>query len=222
MKFCKHCSQEKPFEFFYKSKTNIYSVLCKDCSSKRSKEYYKKNADKLRSKANEYNTQNAEQISLRRKQKYLESPDAARQRAKDWNEKNPGKVLERVKRWGAANPERVLQKAKDWYQKNKERAKQTRKVYYEANKPKFAALSVKRQNAKAQRTPAWLTSFDFVKIECLYQLAAMRTRESGFAWHVDHVIPLRGKLVSGLHVPDNLKVIPASENRVKKNKFTPA
>jgi hypothetical protein len=38
----------------------------------------------------------------------------------------------------------------------------------------------------------------------------------GFEWHVDHVIPLQGKKVSGFHVPSNIQVIPASEN-VRKN-----
>jgi hypothetical protein len=74
-----------------------------------------------------------------------------------------------------------------------------------------------RKSAKLQRTPAWLTEFDKLKIKCLYQLAAMRTRESGYDWHVDHIIPLQGANVCGLHVPGNLRVIPALDNMRKSN-----
>jgi hypothetical protein len=47
------------------------------------------------------------------------------------------------------------------------------------------------------------------------------TRETGIQHHVDHVIPLKGRLVSGLHVVENLRVIPGKENLAKNSKFTP-
>jgi hypothetical protein len=81
-----------------------------------------------------------------------------------------------------------------------------------------AKKSNKRRAAKIQRTPAWLTEDDHWIIEEAYELATLRTKLFGFPWHVDHIIPLQGKTVSGLHVPLNLQVIPGKENLIKHNK----
>ena len=106
-----------------------------------------------------------------------------------------------------------------WREDNKEKRKEYAKTYALKNQAKRTNLERKRQASKLKRTPAWLTDFDKLHIECLYQVAAMRTKESGQAWHVDHVIPLQGKTVSGLHVPSNLRVIPATENLRKHNSY---
>ena len=93
------------------------------------------------------------------------------------------------------------------------------KTYREKNKAIRAKLQMNRKSAKLQRTPIWLNDFDKLKIQCYYQVAAMRNRESGQTWHVDHIIPLQGEFVSGLHVPNNLQVIPAIENMRKSNHY---
>ena len=81
------------------------------------------------------------------------------------------------------------------------------------------AKKAKRRCSKLQRTPKWLTKQDYIDIKTIYDLATAKTKDSGYEWHVDHIIPLRGKDVSGLHVPDNLRVIPALENLRKGNRL---
>lgn len=86
-----------------------------------------------------------------------------------------------------------------------------------ANPHKVAAHAAKRRASLQQRTPAWLTDDDHWMIEQAYDIAAKRTEVTGIEWHVDHKIPLKGRRVSGLHVPMNLQVIPAIVNMRKHN-----
>ena len=109
-----------------------------------------------------------------------------------------------MSKYASENREKIRKIASDW-QKN--------------NKGKVNANTALRHTAKMQRTPVWLSKHDKLHIKCLYQVAAMRTRESGHAWHVDHIIPLQGENVCGLHVPNNLQVIPAYDNVSKGNRY---
>ncbi len=81
------------------------------------------------------------------------------------------------------------------------------------------ATTAKRRAARIQRTPKWLTEFDLLKIKCMYSISAMLTRENKEPWHVDHIIPLQGELVSGLHVLSNLQVMRGIENSSKRNLY---
>lgn len=92
-------------------------------------------------------------------------------------------------------------------------------TYRRNNLAQHAAKEARRRSSKAARTPAWLDKDDLWMIEQAFELAALRTNIFGFAWEVDHVLPLQGKYVSGLHTPLNLQVIPAQQNRRKNNHF---
>jgi 5-methylcytosine-specific restriction endonuclease McrA len=83
------------------------------------------------------------------------------------------------------------------------------------------ARTRKRQASKLQRTPAWLTAEDHSLMADYYQMA--KELELIFPWkqHVDHILPLQGKLVSGLHTPLNLQILSEAANLQKSNK-TPA
>lgn len=105
------------------------------------------------------------------------------------------------------------------YYQNLDRERERAKKWHHDNRARSNARTVQRRNTKRNQTPSWLSPIDVLHMQCLYQLSAMRTKESGFVWHVDHIVPLKGKTVSGLHVPWNLRVIPATENLSKGNKL---
>lgn len=100
---------------------------------------------------------------------------------------------------------------------NKEKEQSYRKLYKKENKDKINAGTARYRASKKNRTPSWLTEDDYFLINEAYRLAALRTKTTGFSWHVDHVVPLKGEVVSGLHVPENLAVIPWKDNVTKRN-----
>ena len=91
--------------------------------------------------------------------------------------------------------------------------------WQKANKGYVNAITRKYQAAKLNRTPLWTTEEDVEYMRCLYQLAEMRSKYSDQKWHVDHIIPLQGKKVSGFHTFSNLQVIPAIDNLRKNNLY---
>lgn len=87
-----------------------------------------------------------------------------------------------------------------------------------ADKGIRAAERRARQAAQLQRTPKWA---DMKAIRAIYRQSSKVTRETGIEHQVDHIIPLLGELVSGLHVAENLQVITKKANLEKGSKFEP-
>jgi len=120
------------------------------------------------------------------------------------------------------NSEQARQRAKEWYYNNKEYALEKMKQYNKQwridNKDKNCTKSARYRASKLKATPCWVDEEHEWLINEVYKLAQLRSEVTGTTWHVDHVIPLKGKTVCGLHVIENLQVIPAKENISKGNK----
>jgi len=145
--------------------------------------------------------------------------DATRAGIALWSLRNPEKVKAYAKKTKEKNKSKILAANKLYVKNNPEKRKASTRTWRQNNKPYLALVSRGRNTAKLLRTPKWVAPDEMWLMKEAYELAALRTKMFGFAWHVDHIVPLCGKIVSGLHVLANLRVIPAVENMSKLNKF---
>ena len=143
----------------------------------------------------------------------------AYERVKEWRVANPEKWKEQHKRYAKKHSDKLVAKATRWKKAHPERAAEISKKTRAKHKARILATRAKQRAAKRSRTPIWVDKEHLGLIKQVYELAIIRTKQFGFSWHVDHVIPLCGKKVSGLHVIENLQVIPGAENLLKNNKF---
>ena len=104
-----------------------------------------------------------------------------------------------------------------WSNPNKERT--VCAVWRSKNRDKMMLRNKIRQNTLTKATPSWLNFIHEAQIKEAYDVALAKSVQTGVTHHVDHIFPLKGSNFSGLHVPWNLQVIPASLNLSKNNKF---
>ncbi|KKM26739.1 hypothetical protein LCGC14_1581670 [marine sediment metagenome] len=127
---------------------------------------------------------------------------------KVWVKENAGRYKKQRKDWKKHNPEAVL--------RHRVTAKDKRAVYmkeyHKNNRTLLNAAAARRRAAVLQRTPKWLTSAQLQQIKDFYINCPV-------GMVVDHIIPLQGKYISGLHHPDNLQYLTKSENCKKGNKY---
>jgi hypothetical protein len=160
------------------------------------REYANKNADKLKEARLVYISKNSEKIKA--------------------------KMSEYGARYYVENIDKIKVYQAAYWEKNRERRIEYRKMWKAENPDKVNAQTARRRAARAQRTPNWLTPDQLKQIDEFYAEAKRIEEETGIKHHVDHIIPMRGKNVSGLHVPENLRVIPAKANMQKNNRYDPS
>jgi len=103
-------------------------------------------------------------------------------------------------------------------QANRKDYRRRNSQYDKEHKPERAAREAYRRAMKLNATPPWLTKEHVEQMKSLYIKRDELRSEKGIIYHVDHVVPLISDVVSGLHVPWNLQVIPAVDNLKKGNK----
>jgi len=120
-----------------------------------------------------------------------------------------------TERYNLLNREKYLESKNSSYNKQQLKNLLYARQYRKNNPERRVALTVKYRATKLRRTPIWANHFE---IKMFYDVAKVLSR-GGVLFHVDHIVPLRGKEVSGFHVQDNLQVLPWHENLKKSIKF---
>jgi HNH endonuclease len=121
-----------------------------------------------------------------------------------------------------ANPEKYKKLDDERYAKNPQKEIKRALKWAKENPDKKAAANAKRLASKLQRTPKWLSIEQLKEIEQFYTDANYLTNLTKTQFEVDHILPLQGKTISGLHVPWNLQLLTASENASKGNRLESA
>ena len=177
---------------------------CKECAREAARKWAVENPERKKQADKAYYRNNFEKISAANKA---------------YAEKHAEHLKAKNKEWVERNRQRVNANALRWVERNYEQSKASCRRYRQNNKAKVNAKTARRNKRSKHATPVWLTPAHHREILGMYERAVSASRTTGIPHEVDHIVPLQGKTVCGLHVPWNLSVCPAHENRSKGNKF---
>ena len=139
---------------------------------------------------------------------------------KKWRVENKDKVASYTAKWNRNNKAQRKYIVASWRRRNPDKVKamsnKAGKKWNMNNKGKRNAIVAKRKYSLIARTPPWA---DIKKIKAVYIEASRITKETGIPHEVDHIIPLQGEFVSGLHVHTNLQILTREQNRSKGNRY---
>lgn len=179
-------------------------VWTKERQSEYYKEYRAKNAEAIKQKRKKYADENKAFVSEGKRRCYEAKKDEYKARVKANYYANPSKKIKYQKAYAEKNKE-----------KRSEYLKEYLKEYYKKN-PFVRRLKTAMYRAAMNKAiPGWASLDEIKKI---YEKAKAMTDETGIQYEVDHVIPLRGKNVCGLHCHTNMQILTAEENIAKSNK----
>lgn len=206
-KVCKKCKIEKELEEFHRDSkmSSGHGSVCKICVKELGKIYRSKNRERLLLSNKEYRTANLETVRAkdreRSKKKWKFNREHVSKQASEYYKRHKVEILQKAKKYRESNREEVNLRVREWRLVNKHVTRTYSKV---------------RELKERRALPAWA---NLEKIKDIYKDRQLLSEMTGIEHHVDHIIPLRGKLVSGLHVENNLRIIPAIENLSKNNQF---
>jgi hypothetical protein len=158
--------------------------------------------------------------SERRCLRYRRNPQKEIQRTTAYEKANWERSLERRRRKRETYPEAYLQELRrrvaDWKKANPEKAAERERRWRANNRGKFNAKCAAVRASRRKAAPPWLSKEHKTAIRLVYSVASV------LGAHVDHIVPLAGENVSGLHVPWNLQILPPIENMKKGNRHRTA
>jgi hypothetical protein len=196
-KVCTGCSEEKPLDSYHKKSAGRLGreSRCKSCISVRDKKYLSANREK---------------VAAKKKSRYQNDPEKFKKSQAIYRDKVENKKVARLraKKWRQENPEKVKELNEYWSKK-----------HYSENKSYYIAKDAERRARQIGATPPWLSEAQKARIKNIYTVCKKVSQITGKLHHVDHVVPLKGQDVCGLHVPWNLAIIPAVMNLEKSNKM---
>jgi len=216
---CSICNKNKEeTEFYFRKDRGVFRKDCKQCVMDRNLRWSRENKDKKCAQSARYmsNPEHREMANARSKEWYRDNREHKLAVAREWERNNRDRISERrsiryrkdIKESRRKNAERRLNNVEEYRRKERE--------YSKRNKDMVASKQAKRRAMKLQRSAKWGNKF---LIDLQYKMARKMTDLMGEPYHVDHIIPLKGVLVSGLHVHNNLQVIRADENLQKSNRW---
>jgi 5-methylcytosine-specific restriction endonuclease McrA len=183
--------------------------------------YYIANSDAIKSRVAARAIANPEKIKAYSRRLYLKNRENILEKSKAYTAAHPEIRAKSVRNYLDRNKAKTAERGRAYRRNNPEARAATQRRWNEANPVKRAVYSVRRRADKALRTklhnPELLA---LVELE-MFEEAARLTCETGIPYEVDHVIPLRGKTVSGLHNEHNLQVLTFAANRTKGNRWWP-
>jgi hypothetical protein len=225
MKLCKTCGETKPESAFSKnaSKKDGLHTRCKPCDSARNKKWYAENRERDLAKWREWYAKNRDRDLATGRAWYAKNKEKRAVTQKAWNLANKEKFAGYVQRYRERHPDRIAKATeaykpkraivhREWYARNLETKRAKNRMWSKKNPARHNMLCAKRRHDEVRATPAWA---NLDAMEKVYAKARAMTKKTGVKHDVDHIIPLRGKLVCGLHVESNLQILSASLNRSK-------
>lgn len=205
MKICKKALHEF-------SDTEKQCPLCKKQSTKQWKSL---NKDREKISQKEWQTSNKEYIKIQAAEYYKNNKTYSNMCSKLYRINNKEKLKVFKASYYEINKQHIKLKMKNWKLQNKIILKK----WEENNKALLVAKAAKYRAAKLNATPLWLSIIFLKHIEEFYSLAKelQWLSDPSDPLEIDHIVPLQGENVSGLHVPWNLQILPRSLNRKKSN-----
>lgn len=228
MKRCPSCMENKDPSFFHKSAKSSDGLqgYCKSCQNNKNLEYRKYNQEKSKNwKRLDYLKHKEKRVQQIKKYRQ-ENIDTIKQHARRKNQAPAEKEKKRAynKLFLMNNSEKIKLQRHEYYLRNKavllQKGRARSRQHYLDNKQYYLAKFYKRRLLEKQAMPKWLTRNHLQQIEEWYQAAKSVQWLSIEPLHIDHIVPINGENVCGLHVPWNLQVLTRTENIRKSNKET--